>query len=112
MNNDPRRRSRREEAANLSRKNLLEEGSNTAGERWAAGWRDDLRAQGRPAAGGWPGTVAEARARVIALLGPELHRRKMVALTHEELERAARCAYARARRDWLARNEREAPEPV
>ena len=112
MNDVARKRSRREEATEEARRALLEEASIATGERWAAGWRDDLRQEGRPAAGGWPGTVAEARARVTAHLGPELHRRKMLALTHEELERAARTAYARARRDWLSRNEREIPEPA
>jgi hypothetical protein len=84
-----------------ARRLLLEHGPASAGACWAAGWRDDLIRDGRPAAGGWPGTVREARLRVTAALAPELSRRNLPALTPEELERAARVAYAAARREWL-----------
>src|SRR5262249_13857830 len=100
---------RRARAA-AARRLLVEQASLAMAERWADGWREDLRDQGRPAAGGWPGPIAEARARGTAHVGPELHRRNMLALTREELELAARTAYARARRAWLARCERESAD--
>lgn len=93
------------------RRELLESAAEDAGQRWAKLCRDDLRLEGRRAAGGWPGTIAEARARVVAHLAPELRRRGMIALTHLELDTATRAAYASAKRDWLARGEREDPEP-
>jgi hypothetical protein len=104
----PRRRKPGEEA----RRVLLEQGAEDAGQRWAKLCRDDLRQEGRRAAGGWPGTIAEARARVVAHIGPELRQRGMIALTPGELEQVTRAAYASAKRDWLARGEREDPDPV
>mgnify|MGYP006929325263 CR=1 FL=1 len=48
------------------------------GRAWAASVRETVHAEGRPAAGGWPGTVTEARARVSAAvpgtLPPEVQR--------------------------------------
>ena len=80
----------------------VEAGSTAAGARWAASWRDDLRKQGRPASGGWPGTLSEARAQVAAIFVRD-------ALTLQERELAARAVYAAARRDWLSHEE---PEPA
>lgn len=90
---------------------LLELESSSAGARWAACCRDELRKQSRQAAGGWPGTMSEARAHVAAYIGTELRRRGMGALTHQESELAARAVYAAARRHWLLRREPEASEP-
>jgi hypothetical protein len=94
----------------LERRELLELGSTSAGARWAACCRDELRKQGRPLAGGWPGTMSEARARVAAYFATELPRRGMGALTYQECEWAARTVYAAARRDWLKHGEQETPE--
>ncbi|MDP9036256.1 MAG: hypothetical protein M3O50_15755, partial [Myxococcota bacterium] len=89
---------------------LLERGAIAMGESWAEGWREDLRQQGRRIAGGWPGTIAEARARTQGYFTRELRSRSMDALTTEELDRLARAAYARARTDWLSRVESHEPE--
>lgn len=93
---------RLEEQDELSqaRRTLLEDGALAASKQWVDSWRADLRKQGRRAEGGWPGTLAEARAHVIAYFAAELHRRKMAALTHAELTWAAKAAYAAAKRDW------------
>jgi hypothetical protein len=93
-----------------TRRAVLEEGSDLAGTRWALGFREELRREGRPAAGGWPGTMSEARARVAAHFRSELSRRRMQALTHAECEWAARNVYAAARRNWLLHEEPEQPE--
>jgi len=94
------RESPREIAADPeARRALLERGAIATGERWADGWRETLRQQGRRASGGWPGTVREARALVAAYFKAELHG---PALTYDELECAAKISYARAKHQWLA----------
>lgn len=105
----PRRqaRSRREAASETERRALLEEGSLSAGTRWASSFRAELLSQGRAASGGWPGTMREARARVTEVVVPELRSRGSIELTPEEHEQAARATYAAARRDWLANGHRD-----
>jgi hypothetical protein len=93
------------------RRALLERGSVSAGTNWAASWREDLRKQGRPAAGGWPGTLSEARAHVTSFFLRELRQRSMLALTPEEREWTAKAAYAAARQDWLSHGEHEEEDP-
>lgn len=100
----------RDAPSDSARREALELGSTSAGVRWAAHYRDQLHKQGRPAAGGWPGTMNEARVHAAAFFGTELPRRGMGALTYQESEFAARAVYAAARRHWLLRQEREAPE--
>jgi len=84
------------------RRALLEEAPLALGETWANSRRDELRREGRSASGGWPGTMREARARVMELLGRELALRHLPLLTSDELGLAARAAYSAARRVWLA----------
>jgi hypothetical protein len=93
-----------------ARRAILEEEPAAEAERWAAAWRDDLHRQGRLATGGWPGTIAEARARVTVRLDLELRRRNLGALTYEERQRATRAMYASARRNWLAQVVRSAED--
>jgi hypothetical protein len=88
----------RSEADPDARRALLERVAIATGERWADGWRESLRRQGRRASGGWPGTVTEARALVAAHFTAERHG---PALTYDELECAARISYASARHRWL-----------
>jgi hypothetical protein len=91
------------------RRLFLEQSAITLGQSWADQWRDDLRREGRPAAGGWPGTLREARVRVEHHLLAEVTRRKMSAVTEAEREVAARKAYASARAQWCRQAEPEAP---
>jgi len=84
------------------RKTLLTDLPLKIGTGWAEGWREEMVKQGRPIAGGWPGTIGEARARVAAHFEHELRRRKMAHLTSDELATATRAAFGQARRDWLA----------
>jgi hypothetical protein len=69
--------------------------SDLVGDAWAQRVALDLRREQRTAAGGWPGTMSEARAHTTA------HFRGR-ALTPVELEDAARAVYQRARGRWLA----------
>jgi hypothetical protein len=64
---------------------------------------DALRAEGREVAGGWPGTLSEARHFVRA----QLARSGLAVITPDELEQAARATYASARSTWLANAESE-----
>lgn len=86
---------------------VLERSARDIGERWARGWREELRSDDRPAAGGWPGTVAQARGRAREHLCAELARLRLAGPSPEELERAARLTYARARAVWLTFAQRE-----
>lgn len=70
-------------------------------ERIGRGWAAELRAallrENRHARGGWPGTLAEARAHVARAMSTSV----MSVTTSKESEDAARVAYASARSAWL-----------
>jgi len=76
------------------------------GQLWAQEVRNNVRKELRRAAGGWPGTVSEARARLAEFVLPQLNRQGAAA-TSEDRERAARALYDSARRTWLAHCDRE-----
>lgn len=86
-----------------SRRIVLEQAALDTAKAWAHSRIDALRAEGREVAGGWPGTLSEARHFVRASLA----RKGVSFITHEELEQVARAAYARARSTWLASAESE-----
>ena len=86
---------------------LLEQRAVTGGQVWARKTRQDFHDEGRRAAGGWPGTMSEARARVAEFVLPWMARKGMVAATSAEYEQAARVLYASARSTWLAQRDRE-----
>lgn len=92
-----------------ARRAFIEQSAVALGQTWAARWRQDLQREGRPAAGGWPGTLREARIYVERALFLEMKGRKMAAITGEEREIAARAAYASARSDWRRHLEPESP---
>lgn len=100
---EPRARS-----GSAERRALLEQSAVDLGLRWAEQQRQDLHREGRPAAGGWPGTLREARTRVERDILPEILRRVMAPVTIEEREQAARTAYASARSEWRRHVEPEA----
>ena len=83
------------------RSTVLSEGSALLGAQWALSWFEEMWRTGRPVAGGWPGTLPEARARVVAHFGSELARLDMLQLNPEELARATRSTYDKAKSDWL-----------
>ena len=85
-----------------ARRAFIQRSATALGRSWAERWREELRREGRPAAGGWPGTLREARSRVGHELPAEMRRRQMAAITEEERELAARTVYASARTEWRA----------
>jgi hypothetical protein len=88
------------------RRVMLEDAASSEGTAWAEWWRVELRRQRRPVAGGWPGTLSEARARIVARIlhehGPQF------SATAAEIESAARSTYGTAKRDW---NDNCDPDP-
>jgi hypothetical protein len=68
------------------------------GEAWASECADDLCAQERGVVGAWPGTVSEARSRVLARLPAA--RARTSALEPETLQLLARAVYDAARKSW------------
>ena len=86
----------------------LERAVEAAGHAWAIEWADALRREGRAVAGGWPGTLSEARVRVVACARQAGRQRTT---THAELERLTKKAYEAARTSWLSRCEPEPAEP-
>jgi hypothetical protein len=92
-----------------ARRAFIEEAAAAIGRIWAEGRREELRREGRPAAGGWPGTLREARSCVERSLPLELRERKMSAITTPEREIATRAIYASARIEWRRHAEPEDP---
>jgi len=83
------------------RQALLSEEPLLLGSSWAQVWCKSMQSDGRLVVGGWPGTLAEARARIQGHLGGELARRRMPALSIEELTAATSATYQQAKKDWL-----------
>jgi hypothetical protein len=91
------------------RRALIEQSASAVGLSWSEGFRADLRREGRLPAGGWPGTLREARGRVDQALPHELRRLKMPAITEAERALAVKTAYASARNDWRRHIQPEGP---
>ena len=86
---------------------LLDRRAAREGRVWAAEVRAAVLGQRRAAAGGWPGTLSEARARLAAMVLPRLALPASTTLMSSARESAARILYDSARRVWLAQRERE-----
>lgn len=71
-----------------------------AGHAWTRWWHAELARQGRRMSGGWPGTLSEARHRVLMHAVSELGADG--ALSPHELVALAHTAFATARADWIA----------
>lgn len=80
--------------------------SSRLGEAWARDVTSALRAQTRGIIGAWPGTMREARLRVLAGL-PAVRR---ATFDPAALDQLARAVYDAARRSWDAISEPD-PEP-
>lgn len=93
-----------------TRRAFLDVNSATVGTGWSVALRTSLKQQGRAAAGGFPGTMSEARAHVNRALPTALSTAKMPVLSSEEREWSARVVYANARKDWLAHGDRDEDE--
>lgn len=92
------------------RQTFLGKRATTLGMEWAKAWREELHKQGRPAAGAWPGTMSEARARVDQFIMPELIRRGMRSATDDERAEAVRIAYNSAKVHWNEHRDRDPSE--
>jgi hypothetical protein len=88
-----------------SRRALLERCAQGEGLLWAKETLARIHAQMRAVKGGWPGTVSEARARVLGCVLPALARQGLAGATNSEREQAARWLYHSARAQWIARQE-------
>jgi hypothetical protein len=75
--------------------------SAALGEAWARDVANALRAQTRGIVGAWPGTLREARSRVIVGLPPA----RRSAVDAAALESLSRAVYEAARRCWDAISE-------
>jgi hypothetical protein len=87
--------------APTARRVLLAETSKQLGTAWAGEWFEELRVQGRAIAGGWPGTMSEARSRVRFNVDAQLTARAMPPLSHSELAETAQITYESARALWF-----------
>jgi hypothetical protein len=81
---------------------VLEADSLAVGDAWVERVKLDLRKENRQAAGGWPGTMREARARTYAYFTNADVAQRYGVLSPIELEHAVRAVYDRARGQWLA----------
>ncbi len=80
---------------------VLTEGAALIGGNWARAVHAAFCLEGRPASGGWPGTLGEAKARIGPHLRAELAKQGMPALSGDEITATAREAYRKAKRAWL-----------
>jgi len=85
----------------MKRQALLDNEPASLGTSWAHSVCEKTRIEGRVVAGGWPGTLLEARARVHRYLNEELARRRMPELSIEELSLATNATYSQAKKEWL-----------
>ena len=74
-------------------RDFLAEHASRIGEAWAHEYVRDLKAQARVPVGGWPGTMTEARRRVVTQLA--------IVLAPDRLDELARVANLAAKRGWL-----------
>lgn len=87
----------------------LRELAQQDGQAWAESLRAELVAERRAAAGGWPGTLSEARARVQSVVRAwaTANGRRV---SSEQLDEVTQALYASARHQWLANCEPERDE--
>jgi hypothetical protein len=79
-----------------SRTELAPSLSSALGEAWANDVASELRAQTRDVVGGWPGTIREARSRVLL----EVRAARQRTFDADALEALSREVYDAARRCW------------
>jgi len=83
------------------RAEILRGGPSVVGGAWVKTLCTSLAEQGREVAGGWPGTIVEARALIDRHLHLELEKCGLRHASSSELALAAEATYARARSEWL-----------
>ncbi len=75
-------------------RDLLAEHASQIGKAWAHEYVRDLQTHARAPVGAWPGTMTEARRRVVTQLA--------ISLAPERLDELARVANLAAKRGWQA----------
>jgi hypothetical protein len=78
-------------------RDTLAEHASQIGAAWAEEYVRDLQAHSRAPVGAWPGTMSEARRRVVIKLA--------VALAPDRLQELARVVNLAARREWQMRSQ-------
>ncbi|GEM_PF-1321356 len=96
---------------NNRRQSFLDRRASSLGIEWARLSREELHRQGRAAAGAWPGTMSESRARVDQFVVPDLIKRGMRAVSDEERTEAVRAVYNAAKTHWNEHRDRDPSEP-
>lgn len=89
-------------SAALAMEPALRQAAEDEGMEWARQRLASLQLAGRNAAGGWPGTMSEARLRIDTRLGVSFHR-----LSAAESGEVVRVTYRAAQKYWIARATRE-----
>ncbi len=79
---------------------VLKNTSEAVGRTWALECVNALRESGRPIEGGWPGTLPEARARILRKLSLELSAQGMLPLNASEIGPVSSSTNAQAKRSW------------
>jgi hypothetical protein len=79
---------------------VIRDGATKAGAVWATGCCTSMRDEGRRIEGGFPGTLGEARVRLLSHVAVDLQRRRLPALLIDEVAWAARLTYREAKREW------------
>jgi hypothetical protein len=90
-----------------TREHSLVARAEALGLAWAMQWREALAADGRPAAGAWPGTLSEARARIDHMVAIELRGTRSATVDDSARAELSRALYAAAKRHWNEHRERE-----
>ena len=80
-------------------RDLLADRASQIGDAWAKEYVRNLEAHARSAVGAWPGTMSEARSRVVMQLA--------IVLAPDRLQELARIANLAARRGWQKACERD-----
>jgi hypothetical protein len=89
-------------SSSSSREQFLDATALDAARTWTRQVVRELSGSGRAIAGGWPGTVKEARGLCGTLATRALVARSMSPLARDELGRLTRISYDEARRIWRA----------
>lgn len=100
MSESKRLRALEAKSATARRSELLREQSALVGSSWAQALYTEVLASRGSVEGGWPGTVAEARMRVLRALPVELANQGLPPLEPAEVVTAVSAAYAQARERW------------
>jgi hypothetical protein len=90
-------------AAEIDRWRGLEELAVAEGRAWATRSCLELRQQGRTIAGGWPGTLSQARLRAALCMNRRTSQDRV--LTSADMDLLARTVYRTAKAEWLAQAE-------